>query len=140
MICVQRLQMADDRPIAVMSNYILPELVPGLDEANVEFTSLYRYLEDRYNIYINTSRDFITARTADLPMASLLEVPVGSPLIYVIRVSFSNGQPVLGDIVYINAYMYEFSFNCVGKAPHITAESDSEQHSARRIYSIMDHR
>jgi GntR family transcriptional regulator len=119
MICVQRLQMADDKPIAIMSNYILPELVPNLDKENVVFTSLYRYLEEHYNISINTSRDFITARTADLAQANLLQVPVGFPLIYVVRVSFADGQPVLGDIVYINAYMHEFSFNCAGKAPYL---------------------
>jgi len=119
MICVQRLQMADDKPIAIMSNYILPELVPNLDKGTAEFTSLYRYLEENYNININTSRDFITARTADLAQAHLLQIPVGSPLIYVVRVSFADGQPVLGDIVYINAYMHEFSFNCAGKAPYL---------------------
>lgn len=141
MICVQRLQMADDKPIAIMSNYILPELVPGLDEEDTaEFISLYRYLEEHYNIFINTSRDFITARTADLSQAHLLQVPVGFPLIYVIRVSFMDGKPVLGDMVYINAHMYEFSFNCVGKAPHLITEADMDGVGPQKIYTNMDKR
>lgn len=138
MICVQRLQMADDKPIAIMSNYILPELVPNLDKGPVVFTSLYRYLEEHYNIIINTSRDFITARTADLAQAHLLQVPVGFPLIYVVRVSFSDGQPVLGDIVYINAYMHEFSFNCVGKAPYLPTESNAVSRNSHMTYTGMD--
>ena len=83
------------------------------------FTSLYRFLEEQYNIRIDTSRDFISARTADLAQATTLNIPVGSPLIYVIRISFAEGVPILGDIAYINGYMHHFSFNRSGRSPRI---------------------
>ena len=98
MICVQRVQLADGNPVGILTNYILPEVVPGIENKQYNFTSLYRFLEEEYNIQIDTSRDFISARSATLAQATTLKIPVGSPLIYVIRISFSDGSPILGDI------------------------------------------
>jgi GntR family transcriptional regulator len=118
-VCIQRLVLADDVPIGIMTNYILSDLVPGIDKLDLDFVSLYFFLERHYNISINASRDYITARTADLTQAVALEVPVGTPLIYLKRISFSNGHPVLFDVAYINGYKHVFSFNLIGKAPHL---------------------
>lgn len=119
MVCVQRIQLADEQPVGILSNYILPEVVPGIEKKDHNFISLYSFLEEEYNIRIDTSRDFISARTADLAQATTLKIPVGSPLIYVIRISFSDGTPILGDIVYINGYMHYFSFNRSGRSPRL---------------------
>jgi GntR family transcriptional regulator len=118
-VCIQRLVLADDVPIGIMTNYILSDLVPGIDKLDLDFVSLYYFLERHYNISINASRDYITARTADLTQAVALDVPVGTPLIYLKRISFSNGHPVLFDVAYINGYKHVFSFNLIGKAPHL---------------------
>ena len=97
----------------------VPDGNTDFDKKEYHFTSLYRFLEERYNIRIDTSRDFISARTADLAQATTLNIPVGSPLIYVIRISFAEGVPILGDIAYINGYMHHFSFNRSGRSPRI---------------------
>ena len=68
---------------------------------------------------MDTSKDFISARSADLAQAITLNIPVGSPLIYIIRISFSGGQPILGDIVYINGYKHSFAFNRSGRSPRL---------------------
>lgn len=125
MICVQRIQYADEQPFGIIINYIMPEVVPEIENKDLNFVSLYRYLEDEYNIRIDTSKDFISARTADIAQAVTLKVPVGSPLIYVIRVSFSDGIPILGDIVYINGYLHSFSFNRTGQSPRLNIDRKS---------------
>lgn len=119
MVRVQRIELADNQPVGILSNYILPDVVPDIENKSPNFISLYRFLEDEYNIRIDTSRDFISARTADLAQATTLKIPVGSPLIYVIRISFSDGVPILGDIAYINGYMHHFSFNRSGRSPRL---------------------
>lgn len=118
-VCMQRLVLADNAPIGIMTNYILSDLVPGIEKLDLDFISLYFFLEQNYNISINASRDYITARTADFAQATALEVPVGTPLIYLKRISFSNGHPVLFDVAYINGYKHVFSFNLIGKSPHL---------------------
>lgn len=117
MVCVQRIQYADEKPVGILTNYIFPDVVPGIEEKDHDFISLYRFLEDEYNIRIDTSKDCISARIADIAQATTLQVPVGSPLIYIIRTSFSEGRPILGDVVYINGYMHSFSFNRSGQSP-----------------------
>ena len=130
MVCVQRIQLADEQPVGILSNYILPEVVPDIEKKDHNFISLYRFLEDEYNIRIDTSRDFISARTADLAQATTLKIPVGSPLIYVIRISFSDGAPILGDIAYINGYMHHFSFNRSGRSPRLHLAEDASNRSS----------
>lgn len=119
MVCVQRIQLADDQPVGIISNYILPEVVPDIENKDHNFISLYQFLEEEYNIRIDTSRDIISARTADLAQATTLKIPVGSPLIYIIRISFADGAPILGDVVYINGYMHHFSFIRSGRSPRM---------------------
>ena len=123
MICLQRLHLADNKPIAIMTNYIRPEVVQDIDKHELNFVSLYNFLEEKYGITINASRDFITATVANLAQANILEIPIGSPLIYLRRVSFLDGRPVLVDVVYINANMYVFSFSRVGKSPKLGNDS-----------------
>lgn len=127
MVCVQRIQYADEHPVGIMTNYIFPNVVPGIEEKELHFTSLYRFLEEEYGIRIDTSKDNISARIADISQATTLQVPVGSPLIYVIRVSFSEGRPILGDIVYINGYIHSFSFNRTGQSPRFNVREDDAQ-------------
>lgn len=127
---MQRIQLADEQPVGILSNYILPEVVPDIEKKDHNFISLYRFLEDEYNIRIDTSRDFISARTADLAQATTLKIPVGSPLIYVIRISFSDGAPILGDIAYINGYMHHFSFNRSGRSPRLHIAEDASNQSS----------
>jgi GntR family transcriptional regulator len=117
LVCIQRLQLADEEPIGIMTNYIRPEAVPGIEARELNFTSLYAFLEREYHIIINTSRDIITARVADLAQAAMLKISVGSPLIFLKRISFADGYPILVDVVYINAYKHSFSFNLVGRPP-----------------------
>ena len=126
MVCVQRIQYADEQPVGILTNYIFPDVVPGIEQKEPDFVSLYRFLEEEYSIRIDTSKDCISARIADIAQATTLRIPVGSPLIYIIRVSFSEGKPILGDIVYINGYMHSFSFNRTGQSPRFNLKGAYE--------------
>ena len=44
-IKVQRVQTADGRPVAIMKNYLIPNMVEGLENYIDKFTSLYEFLE-----------------------------------------------------------------------------------------------
>ncbi|MEG2622365.1 MAG: GntR family transcriptional regulator [Clostridia bacterium] len=118
-VCVQRLLLASAHPIALMTSYLMPDIVPGLEQYPLAFTSLSAFLAETYGITIDVSRDVVSACTADMSQAAMLEIPVGSPLIYLNRVSFSDGMPILGDIVFINARMFALSFNLMGKCPQL---------------------
>ncbi|NLI20120.1 MAG: GntR family transcriptional regulator [Clostridiales bacterium] len=105
---VQRIQTADDVPIAIMKNYLKASLVPGIESHSNQFTRLYDFLRDFYGLAIDAAQDRITARNASFEEAQMLGVPVGTALVYLSRVCFQNGAPVDVDHVSLVGGRYEF--------------------------------
>ncbi|HET6436929.1 MAG TPA: GntR family transcriptional regulator [Anaeromyxobacter sp.] len=109
LVLVHRLTLADGKPIAIMRNYLLPDLAPGIEQRVNRIQSLYSFLESEYGISIEAATDFITARAATREQATQLRVPVGSPLLVVRRVTWVNGRPVERAELDIVANRYEYS-------------------------------
>lgn len=107
-ICVQRIQMADDKPIAIAKNYLLPAFVPGIQETREHMVSLYQFLHERYNIVYTAARDRISACSATFEEAQLLEVEPRTALLYIRRVCQMEEKAVEADFVKLIASQYEF--------------------------------
>ena len=45
---IQRLQLADGRPVTLMENYIEYAKVPGIEQHSGHFVALYQFLEETY--------------------------------------------------------------------------------------------
>lgn len=114
-IMIQRLQIADDKPIAIFKNYLIPELVPDIESHAGKFAHLYDFLEEHYGLLIDAARDRISARCATFEEASMLDVPVGSALIYLVRVCYSGGRVVGSDHCRILGSRYEFEIHMSGR-------------------------
>lgn len=112
---IQRLQLADNRPIAIMKNYLVPEMVPGIEDYINKFVSLYHFLEDHYNIEIDSARDRITAKGANAREAAMLQTPEQTALINFRRICYENKVPVTVDQVYILGDFYQYEFNITGR-------------------------
>lgn len=117
---VQRIQLADGHPIAIMKNYIPAVKVPGIENHMDEIKSLYQYLEDRYDISIETAHDRISARSADFSEAQMLDIPVGTALLYMRRICYAGGRPVCADRLSIVGDKYELEVNMVGRDKRYT--------------------
>lgn len=111
---IQRIQMADDVPIALMCNYLPEAIVPGIEKRLKDFDSLYQFLQDEYGIVIDSAYDRISASCADFALSQMLEIPVGRALLYIRRVSRSNLRPVCADRISINGERYELEVNTFG--------------------------
>ena len=105
---VQRIQTADEVPIAIMKNYLKASLVPGIESHTSKFTRLYDFLQDYYGVAIDAAQDRITAKNASFEEAQMLDVPVGTALVYLSRICFQNGVPVDVDHVSMVGGRYEF--------------------------------
>lgn len=114
-IRVQRIQLADDKPVAIMKNYLIKDMVPGIQSYVDKFVSLYRFLEDRYGIFIDSAKDRITASGANEYESRLLQVPEKTALINFRRICFSNSRAVIVDQVYILGGFYWYEFDVVGR-------------------------
>ena len=111
---LQRVQLADEVPIAIMENYINPEMAEGIERYNSNFTSLYKLLEDEYELKLDGSIDKITAKVADFTESEMLQVPLGSALIIMRRVTFFKGIPMTYDYLRIRADKYQFEIDMQG--------------------------
>lgn len=107
---IQRIRLADGKPIAIMKNYIAPALVPGIENYVDEMESFYHLLEDRYNIRIDSARDRVSAKNATEDEARMLGVPAQTALINFRRICYAEKQPVCVDQVFLigDSYQYEF--------------------------------
>jgi len=114
-IRIQRIQEADGVPIAIMRNYLIEELVPGIEKLSGKFTRLYDFLEVHYRLLVDAARDRISARAATFEEAEMLQVPVGTAMIYLIRTCYSGGRIVSTDHCRILGSKYEFEVYMKGR-------------------------
>lgn len=106
---ISRVTLANGIPIALMKNYLLPEMVPNIREKAGNMQSLYSLLEQEYHIYIDAAIDYISATMATREEGRLLEVKAGEPLLVVRRVSYRSGEPIEYADLRIIADRYEYS-------------------------------
>ena len=108
LVRIERVTLANGKPIAIMENYLLPELVPGIERRIGAMSSLYAFLEAEYNVRIETATDYISAKGASAAEAARLEVPEASPLLLVRRITCSRGRPIEVAILHVVAERYEY--------------------------------
>jgi GntR family transcriptional regulator len=101
-IRIDRLRLAEERPIAYDSTWLplrFGLLLQGLD---LTHETIYHILEERYGIPVVSGIFHITAANASTPQASCLEVPVGAALLVIQRISYTTGE----EPVYIQERYY----------------------------------
>ena len=117
LVWIRRLALANERPIAIMVNYLRPDFAPGIEAKRDRIASLYAFLEREYNITIDGATDFIRASTATEEDSSALGIPVGAPLLIVKRIGFHRDEPVEVAHLRIVADRYEYSVHTRERPP-----------------------
>jgi len=117
LVRIQRVTLANGKPIAIMVNYLLPELVPGIEKRISAMKSLYAFLEAEYNVRIEAGTDFISAKAASTEESNKLEVPANSPLLVVKRITYSRGRPIEVSVVRVVADRYEYCVQSKDRPP-----------------------
>ncbi len=112
---VQRIQLADGKPVAIMENFIGTAFTPNLDTKINEIHSLYAFLEEEYGLHIDYAKDVISAKSADFVESQMLDVRVGAALLTLRRVSYTNGRPLTFDRIIIRADRYQFEIDMMGR-------------------------
>lgn len=76
---VERLRLADGRPMAIETLNLPRALVPDLRAGDLADASLYELLADRYGITIASGQQTIEPTVSDEEESELLEVPLHTP-------------------------------------------------------------
>lgn len=88
---IRRTRYADQRPMAIETTYIPEKIVPGLTSSEAD-TSLYDYVEKSRGLKIDHAEQSLEAALVTAEEAHLLDVPEGSPILVIERISFlKNG-------------------------------------------------
>lgn len=117
LVRIDRVTLANGTPIALMTNYLLPQIVPGIEKRIGAMTSLYSFLESEYQLVIEAATDFISARDATPVEAQKLQIPEHSPLLVVRRITYSGGRPIEVAILLVVADKYEYSVQTKDRPP-----------------------
>ena len=104
---IQRLVLADGRPVTIMENYIAYEKVPGIENFSNKFVALYQFIEEQYRLKIEETKDRIYAKQADFLEAQVLQTEPKEALLVVQRVTYYKDHPVTIDHVRIIGSEYE---------------------------------
>lgn len=112
---VQRVQLADNQPIALMVNYVKETAAPDLDKHTGNFIGLYEFLEAHYHIIFTSGYERISAVNADFTEAQILQIPVGAALLCSHRTSYTEQGPIEYDTIKLVGDRYEYSVYLHGR-------------------------
>ena len=89
---LKRLRLADDEPMSIEESHLVHRYCPGVLRHDYAAQPLRETLEREYGIRLVRARQTIRAIAAPSAIAHLLQVPVRAPLLYVERVSYTQGE------------------------------------------------
>lgn len=84
---IQRIRMADEKPMAIETTFMPQKLLPDLTE-DIVHGSIYHYVERDLGMAISQARQIIEARAADEGEADFLNISPQSPVLHIERKSF----------------------------------------------------
>jgi len=92
---IMRLREVDDNQIIALHELFIPQsLCPWIEDANLENESLYE-LYKKHGMAIEWGKQIVEAHAATQEQAGYLQIPLGSPLLFSERISYTaNNIPV----------------------------------------------
>lgn len=113
---LQRIQCVEDIPLAISTNYLRTDLVPGFENHKGQLGSLYTLLSRQYNIVLTDAVETLSAVSASFLEAQILQLPPGMPLLCSKRISNCTRGPVEYTITKLMADRYEYSVRLTNQA------------------------
>ncbi len=92
---LKRLRYSDNEPVAVESCYLPCKLYPGLLDEDLNNTSLYKLMSEKFKIVPTWADAEIEATRATKEEASYLNLEPGAPVLTAHRVTFSPNYDVI---------------------------------------------
>lgn len=99
-----------------MVNYIREKFVPGFIDKGLTQESLYKMLEEEYNIVFEKAEETVEAREATELEAEVLNIDTWAPVLYLSRISFIKGDvPVEFTSVTTRGDKYKYKVTLYGR-------------------------
>lgn len=128
-IHLERVRLADERPVATQTAFIPYSLCPGLQLQDLHNQSLYSVLREHYNIYPAWTEAEIEAVPATAEEAALLQLEEGDPVLVVRGITFSDKFEIIESVRTV--------YRSLGQALYIGRQRISEPDPSRQIGSMQ---
>lgn len=89
-----RLMLADNETIGIQMSYFSVDRLPEFDKHVIDHVSLYKTLQRKYNIYIDSAVETYSAIQLDDDEKEILEVKRGNTGFSVERLSYTGDNPI----------------------------------------------
>lgn len=106
---IYRVRTADGVPITTNTSYIPCRLIEDYDLSLLEKKqSLYRVLEEDFNIVVSVTEDTITAIKANARLSEILEISKNDPVLMIERTAYDKSNSIMEySKIYIRADRYK---------------------------------
>jgi len=91
-IYIERLRLANDKPILYETRYLAQRLCPQLVQHDLEHESIHELLTRRYNVPMTRAIHTIEVRLLTRAEARLLDAAPGTPAFFVDRLTYTTGD------------------------------------------------
>ncbi len=87
LICIERVRLADNEPLALEIVYFPYDLCPGLLAEDLQSQSIYNLLEQKYGLILHVAEQFLEPSLATRREALLLQISIGDPVLLIERIT-----------------------------------------------------
>ncbi|MCK4819789.1 GntR family transcriptional regulator, partial [bacterium] len=94
-IKVKRVRFANEEPVAILSSYLPKDLVPDLTRVKFRNNSLYKTLEEIYNLTLSEGDEIIEVGSIGSKDANFLRIRKGTPVLVVKRLTYLDNSRVI---------------------------------------------
>jgi len=105
---IERIITIDGKPAAYIKSYWAYEYGKDLTQYDMTTEGLYEIAARELNLILSKAEQIISARIADAQIASLLNVPEGSPLLVTERLAFTDDSPAEYSLSLYCAELYNY--------------------------------
>jgi len=110
-----RVETVDDMPLAVVLNYVTPDLGRRIPARALRRHSMLEFLRDRLGIRFGNMRQIVAARLPDDELASLLGITLTQPILHLrLLVPDTADRPIEISDTFYRADRYRYELDAVG--------------------------
>jgi GntR family transcriptional regulator len=107
---ITRIRILDGVPAIIENSYLPSELVPDIENYDMEQLSIYDLLESAYGCQILKAKELLDTCVTDYDSSKLLEVSEGMPVFLVKRITYDQkGKPIEFRVSMIRSDKFTFS-------------------------------
>ena len=86
-VFIERIRMADHKPLILDRGYFVSSLCPNLESMDVS-DSIYKIIRENFNHVLDTARETIELTTVDKSVANALGLKIGTAIFFKKRITY----------------------------------------------------